>query len=362
MLFVSTVLFLCYFCFVAILLSGWSQVLSSHKRSEHQLENFISVIVPVRNEARNITSLLSALLSQEYSHFEIIIVDDHSTDDTGDVVIKFGSRVRFIKNYGAGKKTAVSTGVAIAKGSVIVTTDADCTMSSQWLTSINEVFSSPGVQMAIGPVKIAQHDFFSTLQSIEFSSLIGSTAAMTAFQRPIMCNGANLAYRKSVFDEVNAYGDNLHIASGDDEFLMRKVYERYPPDIKFMADPRSVVTTTAQGTLHDLFQQRIRWAAKWRFNTAPGVKLLAIFIIAVQCTACFSLVSVALNDEPLYLILLLMKALLESVLLIQVSRFLKMRWSWFAFLVLQVTYPFYVVLIGVLSNVLSFRWKGRIHP
>ena len=254
MLFVSTVLFLCYFCFVAILLSGWRQVLSSYKRSDHPQENFISVIVAVRNEADNITSLLTALLSQEYRHFEIIFVDDHSTDHTSDVVVKFGSSIRFIRNNGTGKKAAISTGLSVAAGTVIVTTDGDCTMSPGWLTTINESFSSPGVQMAIGPVRISQRDFFSTLQSIEFSSLIGSAAAMTAFQKPIMCNGANLAYRKSVFEEVNAYEDNLHIASGDDEFLMRKVQERYPAGIIFLADHRSLVSTNAQATLYDLIQ------------------------------------------------------------------------------------------------------------
>jgi cellulose synthase/poly-beta-1,6-N-acetylglucosamine synthase-like glycosyltransferase len=316
----------------------------------------------VRNEARNIGALLSGILAQNYRLFEVIVVDDHSTDTTHDVISAFGGRVRYIRNHGNGKKDAIITGVSAATGSIIVTTDGDCTVPARWLAAINTFFNDSRNQMMIGAVKIHQHNFFSALQSIEFASLIGSAGAVTAFQMPVMCNGANLAYRKSAFEEVNAYEDNRHIASGDDEFLMRKMFQKYPSGIRFLADRQAVVTTHAQPTLHDFIQQRIRWASKWRANTSAGTRLLAVFIFAVQFATCFNLVTGVVKAQPLYFIFPLMKMLLEGIFLIRVCRFLDVRWHWFAFLVLQLVYPVYVIMIGLLSNVLSFRWKGRIHP
>jgi hypothetical protein len=63
--------------------------------------------------------------------------------------------------------------------------------------------------------------------------LVGSGACAMMIGKPNMCNGANIAYPKAVFEEVNGFDGNEHIASGDDEFLMHKIAEKYPNQIVF---------------------------------------------------------------------------------------------------------------------------------
>jgi poly-beta-1,6-N-acetyl-D-glucosamine synthase len=160
---------------------------------------------------------------------------------------------------------------------------------------------------------------------------------------------------------VGGYEDNLQIASGDDEFLMRKVNMKYPHGSIFIGAKNAIVTTRPQATFYDFMQQRIRWASKWRFSTSIESKSLALLVLGVQMACIGALVGCLFFYEPIFPVLLITKAGLEAIFLIRVCKFLDTRWSWPAFFVLQLLYPFYVVLVGILSNLLSFRWKGRMH-
>src|SRR5690606_17909477 len=164
---------------------------------------------------------------------------------------------------GIGKKAAIRTGLDYAKGDLIVTTDADCQMGANWLAVIEEFYHSQKLKMVIGPVALHAGDaLFSQMQSIEFASLIGSGAASFKLGIPSMCNGANLAYSKEVFFEVNGFEDTMHLASGDDEFLMHKVVEKYPEKVSFLKNKEAVVKTNSMPDLNSFFNQRIRWASK----------------------------------------------------------------------------------------------------
>jgi cellulose synthase/poly-beta-1,6-N-acetylglucosamine synthase-like glycosyltransferase len=359
MFILTSFIFCTYFLLLAALRLGWKKAILANSVVAPQ-ESFITVIVPVRNEAESIGSLLQELIAQRYSNFEIIIVDDHSEDPTLQVVGTFESTlVTCITNEGTGKKNAITSGIAIAKGDIITTTDGDCSVPLCWLRSINDQLVDEKTMMLIGGVRINNDgSMFSSIQQIEFSSLIGSAASALALGRPIMCNGANLAYRKQAFTEVGGYTGNVNIPSGDDEFLMRKIWERYSGSIKFHAAPESIVQTDSKKNLNDFLQQRLRWAGKWRFNSSFAAIMLACYILILQLFSLYAYYGIIVGDHWLIL-LLAIKIFMEAVLLRSFCDFLQIRWNWVAFFSLQILYPLYVIGIGIMSNFSSYIWKGR---
>ncbi|MBS1487595.1 MAG: glycosyltransferase [Bacteroidetes bacterium] len=324
---------------------------------------FISVVVAVRNEQHNIKRLASGLLQQRYDrrYFEIILVDDHSADKTIESaghLLKDFSNLTFLilSSKVSGKKAALSAGIAAAQGTIIATTDADCLLPVDWLQQINFTFTNERCRMAIGPVSLQATGFFSQMQAQEFAGVMAVTFGTLGWRKPLLCNGANLAYRKQAFVEVNGYEGNEHIASGDDEFLMRKIQERYPDSIHLL---NTLVRTQPSPTVKDFFRQRIRWAGKWKANSSWPARLLALFIFAVQVSwivflFCYPAISIYLFGSGI-----VVKLFLDAWYLNTVAARLQVAMSIFPFLVLQFFYPFYVVGVGILSLWKKAEWKGR---
>jgi biofilm PGA synthesis N-glycosyltransferase PgaC len=349
-----------YVIVLGFLFLGWRQSTSQHSQSAAN-EAFITVIVPVRNEAENIGTLLSDLATQQYKNFEVIVANDHSEDETVAVVNSVASlNVRVVSNDGFGKKHAITTAIDHAKGTIIVTTDGDCSVQPGWLAAINDGFSNEQTRMLIGGVKIgSKGTFFDKLQQIEFSSLIGSAVSTLSLGFPSMCNGANLAYRRQVFVDVNGYNGNIQIASGDDEFLMRKIEEKYKGSIRFLTSKDAVVETRPQPDISSFLHQRLRWASKWRFNSSYKTLALAFFVVMVQICLLYGFPFVMVSRNLILSILLLIKITMEAMLLTRFCNFLQIRWHWPSFICLQLVYPVYVIAVSFLSTAGSYRWKGR---
>jgi cellulose synthase/poly-beta-1,6-N-acetylglucosamine synthase-like glycosyltransferase len=353
-----------YVSFILGLCLGWRRLFSLPPGPVRPLIHRVSVVIAARNEQGCLEMLLQDLTRQTATNFEVIVVDDHSDDATvaiADSIAQADSRFRCIPASGEGKKAALTTGVLHATGSIIVTTDADCRVLPGWLQILTARFADSHTQLVCGGVAIRADTFFATLQSLEFLSLIGSAGAAMALGFPIMCNGANLAFRKVTFQEVGGYTGNFHVASGDDEFLLRKIGARYPGSLYFITHPQSVVTTRAARTLGAFARQRLRWAGKWRHNTSAYTVLVALYVWAIQVTTCASLVLVLTGGalQGVAAIFLVGKCLADAWFLRPVARFVGVRWHWPAFLFLQVLYPLYVIATGLLSNVLPNNWKGR---
>jgi len=160
--------------------------------------------------------------------------------------------------------------------------------------------------------------------------------------------------------EVGGYKENMHVASGDDEFLMRKINDRYHGTIRFLNDPRSVVATKPCSTVWEFIQQRIRWAGKWRYNTSLMTTFVAFYVIIVQASLLTALLLLPISSDYLWIsAILIIRLVLEYWFLYKVSRFLNVRWSTLAFLALQILYPWYVILVGMTASFMPYSWKER---
>ncbi|MEM6524970.1 MAG: glycosyltransferase [Bacteroidota bacterium] len=321
-----------------------------------------SIIIPVRNEGDNIVKVLETIKANRFpgSNYEIIVVDDHSEDDTSEKVKQFRNDIICVKlQRTAGKKAALTKGIEIAKGDVIITTDADCQVSRNWLCSIASHFENSDVKLLSGAVSFRPlKKVFDKLQAIEFSSLVGVGASSIYLRKPGMCNGANLSFLKTTYFEVGGYSDNFNIASGDDEFLMHKIADRYPKSVGFNTNPDGVVYTKPQSSLRSFVQQRKRWASKWTYYKNRMQSLMAVFI-GFSNLAVIAGVGLAIDGNFTMIVLLLSKLVLEVVYLRSVLKFLNTKVGWLYFILIQIIYPFYVVYFAVVANLAGYKWKGR---
>ena len=210
-------------------------------------------------------------------------------------------------------------------------------------------------------VFLGEKGIFQGLQSLEFLSLIGSGAAAIARGKSIFCNGANLAYRKSVFLEVNAFDNNT--VSGDDVFLMHHIKKKYANGILFAKDKGAIVKTNSQPNISAFINQRKRWAAKsssYKDSDTIAISIL-VFLMNISITTLFVMAFFNNKMIALFSILFLIKFITDYLFLFPVLRFFNKRElsSWiFPF---EIIYSFYIVLIVILSFTNSFEWKGRIY-
>lgn len=357
-------LFFTYFIFAGLLSLGWDKPVAARALGDHDEKPLLSIVIPVRNEQQGISHLLEDIRTQSYQNFEVIVVNDNSRDNTAEIVLKVISqdpRFKLLASSGEGKKVALTTGINASCGKIIVTTDGDCRVKVDWLKGVQKYFQDNDTKMVFGAVKVQGSSFFSVLQSHEFLSLVGTAAATLSFGFPSMCNGANLAFRKTTFFEVDGYTSNLHIASGDDEFLMRKIFKLYPHGIQFVKDGDAVVSTSAAVTLKEFVHQRVRWAGKWKQDVSSWNSALAIFIFCFQLSVLMLPFSIAMGwiGVGLGVSLLFLKFIAEAIFLKKIASFVKVCWNWPAFVFLQIFYPVYAVSIGLISSFGTFEWKGR---
>ncbi len=325
-----------------------------------------SVIIPFRNEASVLPDLIDALTQQNLSVFEVILIDDHSSDNSFDVAessLKKSGLDFTILKLGAhqGKKAALAYGIKHAKYDIIITTDADCQMGEFWLESMLNQFSYQEVNLVTGPVHLTGRRFIQRFQGLEQSSLLGFTAATIALKTPTMANGANMAFRRRLFFDLNGYAGIDQIPSGDDELFMHKVQKAYPGSIRFNKDKRAKVITEAKSNFIEMVAQKKRWASKWKVNRRWATVILALFVLLVnlsQLMLIYELLTFT-NEYLMPLAAILLKFLAETLLMLQVRSELDERTGVFDLLISFLFYPFYAVYIGIAANFGTYEWKGR---
>jgi len=366
-----------YLCFFSILIAFWKRRIpniSSMDALGDKCFNRLSVVIPIRNEKDKILDLLYDLNLQDLSrqNWEVIIVDDQSNDGSVQWIKEHADELDFTyrilslkvpaKFNGSHKKLAIKQAVEVATGDIIMVTDGDCRVGNNWLSTVQSYFDQTDVVFISGPVTFYQEkSFFQHLQTIEFASLVGTGGSCLNAGFPNMCNGANLAFTKESFIEVDGYQGYMHIASGDDEFLMHKIAHCFPKKVHFLKDRRSIVKTSAHQTLKAFYHQRKRWASKWPHYRDVKIKFLAFYIYFFYLVILICGVMVVFNSFSftVFISLLLLKVLVDFIFLKSVMNFLQKPISFLRFLTLEMIYPFYVVFFGIMTNFGKYEWKSR---
>ena len=364
-----------------------------------------SVLIAARDEAAALPQLLADLAAQTLpaARFEVLIADDHSTDGTRALVraaaadLSFRLQLVELPASQTGKKAALTAALAQAGAPWLVCTDADCRLGPGWLAAYagllapppslslvgRSAFNGPGtgipphrggagngaprqagpqLDFISGPVLLTGPDtFFQRLLGLEFAGLVGVGGACIGRGAPTMCNGANLAYRRTAFDAINGYVAHAHLASGDDEFLMHQLHAARPGSVRFLADAAAVVRTAAPATLGAMLRQRVRWASKWRYYQSPASRFLAPLVLGANVALAAGALAVlrwpALG--PWVAAAWGFKLVADWWLLAPVLRFLGPRkWLW-QLLPLQLLYAPYALAVGAAGWRGGYSWKGR---
>ena len=352
---------------------SWFSI-KTYTPSNKPLNTKVSVVLPVRNESGNIIQCLENISSQNYPSelFEIIVVDDSSTDNTVALVRDFISKNSSVKitllelsklNLSS-KKQAITQAVNISTADIIIATDADCTMFPDWIKSLVEYYEEHKPAMIIAPVCFNnEENIFHKMQSLEFLSLISSGAASVKLGIPAMCNGANLVYEKKAFIKVGGFDKNNKYASGDDVFLMHKIKSSLNGKIAFIKNYNSLVQTKPQPNLNTFFNQRKRWVSKSRGYTDFPTILIALIVYlnnlsVILCLAFSIFYPVFL--KILFLIFAL-KFIIDFPILFGISTFTKKKKLMYFYIPLQIVYPVYVVMTGIMGLSGNYKWKERIN-
>ena len=332
---------------------------------------FVTILIPARNEAANIGHLLKSLLEQDYPKklMQLIVIDDFSEDNTAEIVNQFPS-VEYVhlsassveRKANSFKKMAISLGVTKAKGDLIITTDADCVMCDRWLKAMVSEYEHGHSVMLAGPVIYkTRNNLFHIFQSLDFMSMQGITAAVLQSKKGLMGNGANLAYEKKVFNEVNGFDDIDHLASGDDMMLMYKVEKAYSGKINYVKSRDAIVFTDSMPTLSAFVHQRIRWASKSKSLKDKRIQWVLFFVLLMNVGLFASLLSVIFYPSFwIYaLVLYIIKCIAEYFFLTDIARFFNRQKLLPYLFLLQLWHISYMVFVGILAQFTSYHWKGR---
>jgi poly-beta-1,6-N-acetyl-D-glucosamine synthase len=336
---------------------------------------FVSVIVPVRNEALNIPACLESIAGQDYppDRFEILITDDFSGDKTAEIAEQFfrqhpAVRGRVIASpegsSPTGKKAALWRAIQASSGDWILATDADTVRGPGWISAMIKESQAAGRKMVLGPVAMsAGQGWFGRIQSLEFMGIMAVTAGSAKAGIPVMCNGANLLYRKQAFEDTGGFAAHAGYASGDDQFLLSSVRRQYGEhSVGFALDREAVVITTPQDGLLSFLQQRLRWVSKSKGYRDPAVLLTGGLTYLVHLALLAGLIAGSVSDLVLKVALLcwILKMTADLLPVAIMSGFFQKKKLLWLFLPAQVFQMVYVVFTGILGLVLPYRWKGRL--
>jgi len=353
-----------YVLLILIFTVGWIRIPEFHPTDffDSPLPD-VSVVIACRNEEKNLNKLLDALHNQTFKNFELIIVNDHSTDATSGILESAKAlfpEIQIVDSTGYGKKEAIKEGILHAKSGFIITTDADCFPVPTWIETICRYQLQHSADLIICPVRIwPVKTLFERLQQIEFATLVGTGAGAAGVGMPIMCNAANLAYTKKAWYDSQTELHEEEI-SGDDMFLLLSIKRRRGV-IRYLPSEKAMVNTLGSGTIHLFIQQRARWTSKSPAYSDWQLILTAVLVLLTS----FSLVFLLIGSffSVIYSISLAisfsLKLIIDGVFISRIRKSLNPDFSLPAFLLMSVIYPFYIVTIVIytLLKKNSLKWK-----
>jgi len=360
-------------------ISGW-QALPTYQATPHtfsHLSTSVALIIPARNEEENIGRCLQAIAKQTFSShlLEVIVINDHSTDNTANIVQQWQQQLPNLKlinlqevlppntTLNAYKKKALEIAINNTKQTLIVTTDADCMMPPNWLATLVQFYETEPCALIAAPVCFFNETtFLQRFQAYDFVGMQVITGASVHKKMSNMCNGANLAYTRQAFKQVQGFAGIDNIASGDDLLLMHKIEQAYPNGIRFLKNQAAIVYTLPQKNLQGFVNQRLRWASKSaKYQDFRITALLAgvyFFNVSIVINALAALLGYSATAY-LFVFQLITKSIFDGYFLYIGCRFFKRKDLMFLFFPAQFCHILYIIIIGTLGNFGSYTWKGR---
>ena len=360
-----------YVICIAQLIYGFGKV-KSFERTNANPKTAFSIIVPYRNEAKNLPKLLQSIAELNYPSalFELILVDDFSKDNSERIYINWRiandqidtTLLENLRLSNSPKKDAISRAVPIIKHEWIITTDADCMVNENWLSTLdNYIQQNKTAEMVVGAVVYkTKNNWFHNFQQLDLLSLQATTIGSFGLGKPFMCNGANFAYTKKLYTDLGGFGGITDTASGDDVMLLQKAVKSQFNKVYYLKHPDFIVKTKPENDLFKLSMQRVRWASKTTGYSSSYAKVLAVVVLLMNLSLAiaYCLLPIAFLNWKLLIIGFLIKYVVDYILLFQSNSYLRKGKFLFP-IASSLLYPVFCSTVGLYSLFGSFTWKGR---
>lgn len=324
----------------------------------------VSVVICAHNEAQNLTNYLPKVLQQDYPSFQVIVVDDHSTDSTAEVLEKFQEQnphLSLIFLSGAkplpGKRGALLEGIDAAYSDIIVLTDADCYPESpQWLQHMVAPFHNPQTEIVLGYGayeqqkgwlnKMIQYDTFLTAMQYFSWALIG---------RPYMGVGRNLAYRKTLFAQHKSILRNPNTLGGDDDLFINQAANRHNTAI--CLQPGAATISKPKTTFGGWVQQKWRHAnAGHQYKTADKASLGLFLMAMVLFHVSFMVLLLKFALLPFILTFFMLKTVIQLLIYKPSMNKFKIAGLWACTPLLDFCMSYFLISLGCLSVIKKKEW------
>lgn len=328
---------------------------------------FVSIVIAAHNASESLQKLVPALLQQNYPWFEVIVVDDRSSDDTYDVFIhesKQNEKLKFLSiestpNHINEKKYALTLGIKAAKADIILLTDADCIPAhANWILHMVQPFSNEKIIFSLG------YSPYQVKKSI-LNAFIRYETLLTAFTylglaligKPYMAVGRNMAYRKSFFLSKNGFGKFQSVLGGDDDLFVNQFAHKHNTGI--VMQPEALVYSEPKKSFHSYFIQKTRHLSAGRhYRLTDKIILGALLLLKVVFYGTF-LLAASLAFKP-YVVF---SGFLISVLIFKTSLYYFVKktgdtnYPWFS-VFYDIWYLFYYFTVAVkVKFTRKIRWS-----
>ncbi len=358
-----------------------------HEGGLEETAPFVSVVVAARDEAEGIEACLQSILANDYpaDRFEVIVVDDCSEDETAAIVqrllpsshpvlagieedavadeapLRLVQMADFTEAATRDKRHALRHGIDHARGTLILTTDADCTVGPRWIGAMAASFTSDTGFVA-GPVRYRPgRSLFGHFQALEFLALVTTGAGGIGMGRPNMCNSANVAYRQDVYKQFETLHREHSAHPAGDEVLAQHLAAETPWSVRFCAAPAALVETDPVLNLRAFWAQRRRWAGTGPRYPRPALvaAILGVYLFYVLLLAGLFAVWMASALWPAVAFAMVLKITMETTLLYPACVHFGQRRLFRYFLPEQLVQIPYVVFVGIAAALGRPAWKGR---
>ena len=218
---------------VVFYLFFFSRFAFSKQKKTKPKSNPVSVIICAKNEATNLKTFLPSVIAQNYSEFEIVLINDSSNDDTLEVIEHIANLhhnikvvdVKSTEAFWGNKKYALTLGIKASSHDYLLFTDADCKpLSTDWIKEMMAHFNNEtSIVLGYGAYSKVKKSFLNKLVRFETVVTAINYFSFALAGLPYMGVGRNLAYTKSQFFEANGFINHIKVRSGDDDLFVNQV-------------------------------------------------------------------------------------------------------------------------------------------
>lgn len=327
----------------------------------------VSVVICSKNEAEHLREFLPSILGQDYPTFEVIVVNDGSTDDSNIMLEELAQKHSNLKitflpqkaKYMSRKKMCISIAIKAARYDHIVLTDADCKPDSKnWLTSIMQCYT-PETEIVLGYTRFEKMSNFEDYDNLFFTmQYLGYAICGNPFKGTIR----NMSYLKGTYTHAGGYTKYLNMETGEDDIFIQDT-----------ATPRNTKVAIAEGgsmtcareinskVYRLMKEQRLenysRYKFGFRFSTfMQRLSMYLFYILSIACMALFAIIPDWIGFG-IAVFFFLFRMITQQVVFSKIANLLQMRKHQAGAIFFEIVMPVYEFHLRTFGRIGRKRWE-----